>query len=290
MSGTEPAPAAPAGNPLVDRVKNILMMPKVEWERIAGEPATIQSLYVPYALILAAIGPVAAAIGTAAFVPGTNLVSALIGAVVNYVLALISVGVLAIIIEMLAPQFGAVKDRVGAFKVAIYGSTAAWLAGIFGLHPMLAILGILGLYSVYLIYAGLGPVMRAPADKQLIYTVVIVIVGVVLALVVSVVVGLVARIGASAPNGLAPGQMAFPPQPPPAYQYPPQQQPQPPAGTYGQSGYQYPAPQQGQPQQPQGYQYPQQPQPPQPYTMPQGQGGQYPQQPQPQQQQQPYRQ
>lgn len=278
MSGTEPAPAAPAGNPLVDRVRNILMTPKAEWERIAGEPATIQSLYVPYALILAAIGPVASAIGTAVFVPGTNLLSALIGAVVNYVLALISVGVLAIIIEMLAPQFGAVKDRVAAFKVAIYGSTAAWLAGIFGLHPMLGILGLLGLYSVYLIYAGLGPVMRAPADKQVIYTVVVFIVGLVLALVIGLIAGAVGRMGAGAPNGLQPGQMAFPPQQTPAYA--PQGYPQQP--TPQQPGYQYPAPQPQQP--PQGYQYPQQPQQPQPYTMPQGQGGQYPQQ-QPQQQQ-----
>ena len=257
MSGLEPAPATASGGTFVDRVKNILLTPKAEWERIAAEPATIQTLYIPYALILAAIGPVASAIGTLAFVPGVSMISVLIGALINYVLALVSVGVLALIIEFLGPQFGAQKDRVGAFKVAIYGSTAIWLAGIFNLHPYMAILGLLGLYSVYLIYLGLGPVMRAPADKQIIYTVVIVVVGIVLALVISVIVGAIGRMGAGAPNGLQPGQMAFPTQPAPVTQpYTAPQQPQP----YGQP---YTAPQQPAPGPGYGYPAPQGPAAPQ---------------------------
>ena len=42
---------------IVDRVKNILIAPKTEWPVIAGETATVQSLYTGYILILAAIGP-----------------------------------------------------------------------------------------------------------------------------------------------------------------------------------------------------------------------------------------
>ena len=44
---------------VVDRVKNILINPKQEWPKIAAEPATVQSLYVGYIMILAAIGPLA---------------------------------------------------------------------------------------------------------------------------------------------------------------------------------------------------------------------------------------
>ena len=47
---------------LVDRVKNILLSPKTEWERIDAEPATVKGLYTGYAMILAAIGPIAARI------------------------------------------------------------------------------------------------------------------------------------------------------------------------------------------------------------------------------------
>jgi len=44
---------------LVERVKNILMQPKLEWPTIAAEPATTQSIFVNYVMILAAIGPIA---------------------------------------------------------------------------------------------------------------------------------------------------------------------------------------------------------------------------------------
>ena len=48
---------------LVDRVKNILLTPKTEWEVIDAEPTTVADLYKGYIIPLAAIGPVAQAIG-----------------------------------------------------------------------------------------------------------------------------------------------------------------------------------------------------------------------------------
>ena len=43
---------------LIERIKSILLNPKEEWPKIAAEPATVQSLYVGYIMILAAIGPI----------------------------------------------------------------------------------------------------------------------------------------------------------------------------------------------------------------------------------------
>ena len=44
---------------LVDRIKGILVEPRNEWPKIAAEPATVQSLYTGWIMILAAIGPIA---------------------------------------------------------------------------------------------------------------------------------------------------------------------------------------------------------------------------------------
>ena len=52
---------------LVDRVKNILLTPKTEWEVIDAEPTTVADLYKGYIIPLAAIGPVAQAIGSSVF-------------------------------------------------------------------------------------------------------------------------------------------------------------------------------------------------------------------------------
>jgi sterol desaturase/sphingolipid hydroxylase (fatty acid hydroxylase superfamily) len=178
---------------LADRVKKILLQPKQEWPVIDAEATSVGDLYRGYIVPLAAIGPAAGIIGWSVFgvrVPfvGTTyrvpLGSAIASGIVQYVLALVGVFVLALIIDALAPSFSGQKSQIQALKVAAYSSTAAWLAGVFALVPALAILAILGLYSLYLLYLGLPVLMKAPQEKALGYTVVVVIAGIVLFFVI----------------------------------------------------------------------------------------------------------
>ncbi|HEX2219624.1 MAG TPA: Yip1 family protein, partial [Gemmatimonadales bacterium] len=108
---------------LVDRVKNILLTPREEWQVIDAEPTTPAELYKEYVLPLAAIGPVASAIGALAFgyqgfglnyrpPVGTVLTSA----IVTYLLTLGGVYVLALIIDALAPNFGGTANQMQALK------------------------------------------------------------------------------------------------------------------------------------------------------------------------------
>lgn len=182
---------------LGERVQGILLRPRQEWQRIDTEPATAGDLYRQYVLPLAAIGPLATLIGTAVFGVSVPLVGAyrpslggaVAQAVVTYVLTLVATYVFALVVEALAPTFGGTRNRTQALKVAVYSSTAGWVAGIFALVPALSILGILGLYSVYLLYLGLPPLMRAPADKAVPYTVAAIVVAVVIYIVIGVVTG-----------------------------------------------------------------------------------------------------
>ncbi|MEO7986960.1 MAG: Yip1 family protein, partial [Gemmatimonadales bacterium] len=128
---------------LVDRVKNILLNPRHEWEVIDAEPATVGGLYTGYILPLAAIGPICTAIGYSVFgmrLPfvgtwRTPIGSAITSAVVTYVLTLVAVYVMSLIIDNLAPTFGGTRNQIQALKVATYSYTAAWIAGIFALIP-----------------------------------------------------------------------------------------------------------------------------------------------------------
>ena len=181
---------------LVERVKNILLQPKAEWPRIDAEPATIGGIYTSYVMILAAIGPIAGLIGQQVFgfsALGISykppLGNSIAMAVIGYLMSLVSIYVLAVIIDALAPSFGGTKDQVKAFKVAAYSWTAAWLAGIFGIIPMLALLGIVGLYSLYLLYLGLPVLMKVSEDKAVGYTAVTVLAAIVLYFAVAMVVG-----------------------------------------------------------------------------------------------------
>jgi hypothetical protein len=147
-----------------------------------------------YAIPLAAIGPIASLIGSQVFGYGAVLINvrpslgfALTTAVVSFVLALVSLFVVAFVANFLSPKFGGREDFPAAFRLVAYSMTAAWLAGVFGLIPALAILGIVGLYSFYLFYLGATPVLGVPQEKSVGYTVVTVLVAIVAYFIVATV-------------------------------------------------------------------------------------------------------
>jgi hypothetical protein len=159
---------------LVDRVRNILLTPRTEWPVIAGETATVPSLYVGYVLILAAIGPIAMAIRMGVAGAAVAVISYGIGLAVTYLLALI--------VDALAPTFGGEKSFIQSLKLVAYSYTAAWVAGIMQLIPGVG--GIIGLiasiYAFYTFYLGLPLLKKCPQEKAVVYTIVVVICGILL--------------------------------------------------------------------------------------------------------------
>lgn len=199
MSAVEPGTAS-AG--LVERVKSILLKPSATWDVIDGEPATVGGLYKGYVIPLALIPAVAGLIGAIVFGFGAfgisfkpPILSAVLGSVVGFGATLLGVYVLALIIDGLAPTFGGEKNRIQAFKVAAYAGTASWVAGVFEIFPPLGILALLGLYSLFLLYKGLPRLMKAPEDKAMPYTIVVIIAAIVLGIVVGAIVSPIMRLG-----------------------------------------------------------------------------------------------
>ena len=199
--GLGPIPAS-----LIDRAKAIVLKPNDEWPKIAGETQSQGDILRSYVLPLAAIGPIASLIGSQIFGYGAlfvsirpSLMSSLVTAVLSFVLTIVGVYVLAAIADWLAPKFEGQSNKLNAFKLVAYGGTAAWLAGIFSLIPMLAVFGLLGLYSLYLFYTGSGPMMAVPEAKRIAYTVVTFLAAAVLYWIVALIVGMiVATVGLGA--------------------------------------------------------------------------------------------
>mgnify|MGYP000871650891 FL=1 len=182
----------PAVDPsLVSRVKYILTRPKFEWPVIDAESASIKGLFTSYAVILAAIPAVATIVGQIAF-GHRGLVGPLLGGALSYVLSLVSVYVLGLIIDALAPTFGGTKNPVKAMQVAVYSMTPMWVAGVLNIIPTLGWLaGLIGLYGFYLMYLGLPTLMKTSADKALGYTIVVVVAAIILNAIVFAIVGAV---------------------------------------------------------------------------------------------------
>lgn len=173
---------------LVARAKAILTTPRTEWPVIDAEPLDLGSLLTGYVLPLAAIGPIASAIGWSMFGFGfirMSMGSALMAALVSFIMAIVGMFVLAWIINALAPTFGGTQSMPQAIKLAAYSSTAAWVCGIFMLFPALSILAAIGgIYSLYLCYLGLPVLMKNPAEKTLTYFIVIIVASIILYVVI----------------------------------------------------------------------------------------------------------
>lgn len=157
---------------LLDRIKRILGEPRDEWVKIAAEPASVQSLYTNWIMILAAIGPVALLVS----------MNSLQFAIAQYVRSLIMTFVLALVVDAMAPSFGGTKDFVASLKLTAYSYTATWLAGIFNLLGTPG--GIIGLiatiYTLYTFFLGVPVLKKASPDKAVPFTVVVVLCGIVL--------------------------------------------------------------------------------------------------------------
>jgi Yip1-like protein len=190
---SEIEPEAPAQS-LLTRALNLLLHPSETWDLIDAEPATIEGLYRTWVLPLAAIPAVCRAIGLFGFrgiqIFGIryqpSFVTIIGDAVATYALTLVSVYVLALVIDQFALQFGGERSRTQAFKVAAYSGTASWLAGIFRLLPaiggLFALLG--ALYSLYLLYLGLPKLMRSSPAFSLNYFALTLVVTIILAMLI----------------------------------------------------------------------------------------------------------
>ncbi len=183
---------------IVERVKNLILQPKREWQVIAGEPHSVQDIYTHYVMILAAIPAVCGFIGYCLVGFGVfgatyrvPMATGVAHMVMQYLMSLGVVYLFALIIDALAPTFGTHKNFDQAIKVAAFVPTPAWIAGVFNIIPALSIIGaLLSLYSLYLLFVGLPILMKPPADKGLVYVVVVIIAAIVISVVITAVIGL----------------------------------------------------------------------------------------------------
>ena len=156
---------------LLDRIKAILVEPREAWPTIAAEPATVQSIYTGYVLILAAIGPLAMLVGYGEL--GVPWAARL--ALASYVITLVITFVLAMIVDVVAPSFGGQKDFTAALKLVAYSGTIIFLAGVSHLLGLIAnvLIWIASLYALYTFALGAPVLRKCHADKAIPFTLVI---------------------------------------------------------------------------------------------------------------------
>ena len=187
---------------LIERVKNILITPKTEWDVINGETATPQSLLMSYVLPLAVVAAVGSLIKGLLFAGGFGLKYFIITGVIAFIASVVSYYLSVIIIDMLAPSFGSEKDMNKSAQLVAYSGTPSYIGGLLSFIPVIGFLVSLAAwaYGIYLMYLGIGPLKKTPEDKKVIYMVVAFLIMIVLYFILVAILGaiLFAAIGVSA--------------------------------------------------------------------------------------------
>ncbi len=163
-------------------------------------PATVRSIMVNYVAILAVIPFIATLIGDlwwyglglGIFFSGF-VGFAIVSAILSYIFAVISVYVVGFVIKLLAPSFNSSIDQVKALKLAAYLYTPYFLISILDIIPFISVITVLGvLYGLYILYKGLPILLGTPADKVLVYLIVIVVATFIVYAIVGVIIAAVA--------------------------------------------------------------------------------------------------
>jgi len=200
---------------IVERVKNIILTPKTEWDVIAGEPTQPKELVISYVLPLAALAAIAGFIGTVIFGAFLSALGGhisfmwgLVGLVWHLVMSIVSVFVIGFIIDALAPTFGGQKNLNQAIKVAAYSYTPWFVGGLFAIIPFLGwLIGLIfALYGLYVLYLGLPKLMKNTEDKTIIYELVVVVIAILVMWVIAAIGTMMtggAMLGAAAISGSA---------------------------------------------------------------------------------------
>ena len=180
---------------MIKRIQNVILSPKTEWIEIEKENQSHADLFVKYVLPLSLIAAVAVFIGygligvRVPFVGRFASVSfGMRHAIVRLVAGAGGVYVAAFIIDLLAPSFNAVKNFDKSFSLVAHAYTPSFVAGIFLIFHSLAWLSMAaGIYSLVLLYMGLQPMMKVPAEKNVGYFVISLLVMIVVMVVLTAV-------------------------------------------------------------------------------------------------------
>lgn len=190
---------------LIERVKNILITPKTEWDVINGETATTQSLFMGYVLPLSLVAAIGSLLKGLLFAGVLGLKYFIITAVIAFIASIVAFFVSVIIVDMLAPSFGSEKNMGKSAQLIAYSGTPSYIGGLLSFIPVIGWLVALAAwaYGIYLMYLGIGPMKKTPEDKKVVYMIVAFLIMIVLYFVVAAILGMIlfAALGAGIATG-----------------------------------------------------------------------------------------
>ena len=176
---------------IIDRVKNILITPKTEWQVINEETATPQSLLMGYVLPLAVVASLGSLLKGFLFAGSFGLKYFIILAVIAFISTVLAYYITVIVVDTLAPSFASEKNMGKSAQLVAYSAMPSYIGALLSFIPVLGWLLPLAawVYGIYLMYLGIGPLKKTPEDKKVVYMVVAYLVMIAIYFILAAVLG-----------------------------------------------------------------------------------------------------
>lgn len=176
---------------IIERVKNILITPKTEWDVVNGETATPQSLLIGYVLPLAVVAAAGSLLKGLLFAGTFGLKFFIVSGAIAFIASIIAFYITVIIVDMLAPSFASEKNMGKSAQLVAYSGTPSYIGALLSFIPVIGIIVSLAAwaYGIYLMYLGIGPLKKTPEDKKIVYMIVAFLIMIVLYFILVAILG-----------------------------------------------------------------------------------------------------
>jgi hypothetical protein len=162
-------------NFVFNRLKNLILSPKSEWNVIEQEAKTKDELIKQYAIPLMIMMAICSIIGDSIFESRLtfSIAAVVFKAVFVFGIAYGGMYISAMIITELTTSFSSEKNINSCYRLVVHSLSAYYIAScITSLLPFLRELSILSIFSIYLFWLGTTPVLKTPDDNKLGFVVV----------------------------------------------------------------------------------------------------------------------
>lgn len=167
---------------MINHVWGLFAHPDEEWQVITGEERRVGRLHIWEVLLLAAIPPISAFIGTTQFgwsIGGGEAVklteaSAIQLSALSYLAMLAGVVVMGAFIHWMSRTYDASPTLTQCIIFAAYTATPLFIGGLAAIYPVMWLGMLIGTaaicYTAYLLYVGLPTFMNIPTDEGFLFS------------------------------------------------------------------------------------------------------------------------
>lgn len=155
----------------LNRLKNIILNPISEWEKIKSESISIKDIFIIYLLPLLLIGCSLKLIGRFLTLKDYNFIYLLSSCLSYFIISIIVILISSWVISEILPKFKHEKQFANVLQLVTFSLFPSIIfIGISSLHPDLTFINLFSVYSVIIFWFGITRLLQIPVESKIGFT------------------------------------------------------------------------------------------------------------------------